>query len=163
MMKPMARKDRLLVEDLPLETFVYDAGSHKAHCLNRTVAFVWKNSNGTNTVADLASLLARDLGCPVEEAVVLVALKQLEKASLLEADAAPDIDTPLPSRRELARKVAAAGGAAFLLPAIASASAPVPSSAGSYHKKRGKGGDGGNGGNGGDGGLAGLLDDLFGG
>ena len=177
-MKPTARKDQLLVEDLPSETFVYDAKSHKAHCLNRTVAFVWKNSNGTNTVADLASLLERELGSTVDEAVVLVALKQLRKASLLETDTGPDIAAVLPSRRELARKAAAVGGAAFFLPAISSASVPVPSSAGSYrHHGNGNANGNGNNANGNSngngnghghdsdngGGLLGLLNSLFGG
>ncbi|MGH9613657.1 MAG: hypothetical protein ACRD4P_11310 [Bryobacteraceae bacterium] len=59
-------------------------------------------------------------------------MKQLRKAHLLEGDGTTEADDVLLSRRELVRKVAAAGGTAFLLPAIASTIAPTPAMAGSW-------------------------------
>ncbi|MGH9613011.1 MAG: hypothetical protein ACRD4P_08030 [Bryobacteraceae bacterium] len=149
-MKPIARKRELLIERLESETFVYDTKQHRAHSLNRTVSCVWENSNGENTVSDLAALLEQTAGVPYDESLVLVALKQLEKIHLL--DGPPNLDMPetLPSRRDLAHRLTAAGGAAFLLPAIVSIIAPVPAMAGSgrdgdgddKHKHKGKGGGG---------------------
>jgi len=130
--RPIARRDHLLIEYLHEETFVYDAEHHKAHCLNQTVSYVWNNLNGENTVADLAMLVEREFGVARGEPLVRVALKQLGKACLLEENGAAEENGALPSRREIARKVSMAGGAAFLLPAIASTIAPTPAMAGSW-------------------------------
>ena len=39
---PRARQDELVVEELQDETLVYDLERHKARCLNRTAALVWR-------------------------------------------------------------------------------------------------------------------------
>ena len=43
MIIPRARTDRLVIQDLPDETLVFDQLTNKAHCLNRTTALVWKH------------------------------------------------------------------------------------------------------------------------
>jgi len=53
-MKPRARKDDLLIQDLPEETLVYDVVRHRAHCLNRTAALVWRHCDGKTSVEKLA-------------------------------------------------------------------------------------------------------------
>ena len=40
---PAAREARLLVRELAEEVLVYDEEGHRAHCLNRTAALVWKS------------------------------------------------------------------------------------------------------------------------
>jgi hypothetical protein len=43
---PQARTEGLTVRELAEETLVYDKERHKAHCLNRTAACVWKHCDG---------------------------------------------------------------------------------------------------------------------
>jgi hypothetical protein len=122
-MKPVARRDRLLTRDLPDELLVYDRDAHRAHCLNRTAAVVFRHADGTRTVADLALLLAPGADRAAGEAVVAEALARLAEAGLLEGGPA----TSAWSRREVVRRVGI--GAAFLLPAVASVVAPTPAEA----------------------------------
>ena len=53
-MKPVARREGVLVRELTGELLVYEQREHRAHCLNRTAAAVFRNADGTRTVADLA-------------------------------------------------------------------------------------------------------------
>jgi hypothetical protein len=46
--KPEARKDGLVIQDLPEEILVYDLNTNKAHCLNQTAAYVWQACDGLN-------------------------------------------------------------------------------------------------------------------
>ena len=57
-MRPVARRDGLLIRELPGEVLVYDRERHRAHCLNQTAASVFRHADGTRTVADLARVLA---------------------------------------------------------------------------------------------------------
>jgi hypothetical protein len=122
-MKPVARRDGLLTRELKDELLVYERAEHRAHCLNRTAATVFKNADGTRTVADLACLLAPHGDAAAGEAVVGEALARLAEAGLLEAGPAARGW----SRREVVRRVGV--GAAILLPAIVSVVAPTPAEA----------------------------------
>jgi len=51
--RPVARKEGLVIQEMPDEVLVFDTETNKAHCLNETAAFVWKSCNGTNSVADI--------------------------------------------------------------------------------------------------------------
>jgi hypothetical protein len=122
-MKPQTRRSGLLIRELPDELLVYDQEQHRAHCLNRTAALVFRHADGTRTAADLARLPGAD------DEVVRLALDQLTGAGLLEVQAS-DADAELSagmSRREVARRVGIA--AAILLPAVASIVAPTPAEA----------------------------------
>ncbi len=68
-MNPQARKDRLVIEELPEETLIYDQERHKAHCLNQTAAFVWGRCDGRTSVDGLAKALEDELGIPVLDGV----------------------------------------------------------------------------------------------
>lgn len=122
-MKPVARRDGLLTRELPDELLVYDRDEHRAHCLNRTAAAVFKNADGTRTVADLALLLAPEGDRAARESVVAEALARLAEAGLLEGEPA----APRWSRREVVRRMGI--GAAILLPVVASVVAPTPAEA----------------------------------
>lgn len=122
-MNPVARRDGLLTRELPDELLVYERDEHRAHCLNRTAAAVFRNADGTRTVADLALLVAPEGDRAVGEAVVAEALARLAEAGLLEGEPA----TPRWSRREVVRRVGI--GAAVLLPVVASVVAPTPAEA----------------------------------
>jgi hypothetical protein len=122
-MKPVARRDGLLTRELADELLVYDKDGHRAHCLNRTAAEVFRHADGTRTPADLALLLAPGASPAVGESVVAEALDRLAEAGLLETEAA----AAGWSRRTAIRRVGL--GAAVLLPAIASIVAPTPAEA----------------------------------
>jgi hypothetical protein len=45
---PCARKAGLVIQDMPDEVLVYDLDTNKAHCLNKSAAFVWRSCDGKN-------------------------------------------------------------------------------------------------------------------
>jgi len=120
-MRPVARRSGLLIRELPDELLVYDREQHRAHCLNRTAAQVFRHADGTRTRTDLALLLAPSAEPAAGRAAVDGALARLGEAGLLEGDPGAL------SRREVVRRVAV--GAAILLPAVASIVAPTPAEA----------------------------------
>jgi hypothetical protein len=121
-MKPQTRRSGLLIRELPDELVVYDQEQHRAHCLNRTAALVYRHADGTRTAAELARLPGAN------REVVALALEQLAAAGLLEATpTATRADAESISRRDVARRVGLA--AAILLPAVVSIVAPTPAEA----------------------------------
>lgn len=132
--KPLARRDGLVINELPEEVVVYDRGSHKAHCLNKTAALVWGRCDGRNDPARIARLVGRDLQTRVGEDLVWYALEQLAKDGLLTEKAvprAPATDATAAgarlSRRELVRRLGLA--AVVALPLITTVVAPTPAEA----------------------------------
>lgn len=123
---PRARKDGLLVEELPHEVLIYDTERHKAHCLNQTAALVWKHCDGRTTVEEMARLLAQTLDASVDEDVVWCALNQLEKDHLLEERIEWPLGIERIPRRALVRRI---GIAAILLPLVTTISAPTAEAA----------------------------------
>jgi hypothetical protein len=123
-MKPVARKNGLLVRDLADEVVVYDQERHEAHCLNRTAAVVFRNADGQRSIGDLATLLTTDAG-PEAEGLVEMALGQLGEAHLLEGAPPPVPDAGL-ARRDAVKRV---GIGAVLLPLVTSILAPSPAEA----------------------------------
>ncbi len=126
-MKPQSRRSGLLIRELPGELLVYDREQHRAHCLNRTAALVFRHADGTRTVADLAHVLGPRAAGPAAEEVVKLALAQLADGGLLEGE--PLLVEPAAglTRRDVARRVGLA--AAILLPAVATIMAPTPAEA----------------------------------
>ena len=72
---PRARKNGLVIKELPHETLVYDLERDEAHCLNQTAAQVWKRCDGKTTVAKMAGLLQEKLEISVNADVVWLAIK----------------------------------------------------------------------------------------
>jgi len=130
MTHPRARRDDLVVQDLPEETLVYDVARHRAHCLNRTAALVWRRCDGRTSVAELARCVGRETGLPPDEEVVWMALDRLSKANLLENRIQPPKGAPR-SRREVLKKLGAVAGLAVVLPAVQSIEAPMAAQAAS--------------------------------
>lgn len=130
-MLPRAREHRLVVQELPDELLVYDLDRHKAHCLNRTAALVWRHCDGRRPVAEMASVLQRELKCPVDEAVVWMALERLARARLLQERVTPPAGASHISRREAVRRLALVGGLSILLPVVSSIVAPTAAQAAS--------------------------------
>lgn len=124
---PLARKDQLVVQELPDELLVYDLDRHKAHCLNKASAVVWKHCDGKRTVSEMTRLLERELGTTIEDDVVRLALSQLRRFHLLEEESRTILGMKV-SRRDLVRKYLPA---ALVLPLILSVPAPTAAQTGS--------------------------------
>ncbi len=128
---PCTRRNGVFSERLGSETILYDKSNHTAHSLNQTVALVWEYADGQKSVDQLASILHDELGIPADDSVVLLALEELAAAGLLEPQIEAGTATVVPSRREVARKLALAGVSAALIPFVASVLAPTPAMASS--------------------------------
>jgi hypothetical protein len=124
---PDARTEGLVVQELSDEVLVYDLDRHKAHCLNETAAFVWRQCDGTSTVTEISGRLADEFNAPADEDVVWAALSQLEKSHLLQSRVTQSLGGRKVTRRELMRKAGIA--AAIALPLITSVVAPTAAAA----------------------------------
>lgn len=128
-LQPRARTEGLVVRELPDEVLIYDTERHKAFCLNRAAALVWKHCDGRATVADVARSLQKELNGAGDEAVVWYALEQLGRMGLLtervRAGAGP---ARLMRRREVVRRL---GAAALVLPVVLAIAVPTAQAQGS--------------------------------
>jgi hypothetical protein len=118
--RPIARKNGLVVQEVPDELLVYDLETNKAHCLNQSAAMVWKSCDGKNSVSDIASLVGRQAGNDVTEDFVWLAIDQLNENDLLEKQV--EVNLGGLSRREAIKKIGLASMIA--VPVIASLVAP---------------------------------------
>jgi hypothetical protein len=126
---PKARAAGLVVREIADEVVVYDLERHRAVCLNRTAALVWKHCDGRTSVAGLSRLLAPELGSPGAEELVWLALEQLGRDRLLEERVARPAALAGVSRRELVRRLGLAAAAS--LPLVTSIIAPTAAQAAS--------------------------------
>ena len=117
---PTARKEGLVIQEMPDEILVYDLNTNQAHCLNRTAASVWKNCDGENSVTDIKLKLEKEFNSAIPEDFVWLAIDQLSKDKLLEKE----IETKISglSRREVIKRIGFASMAA--LPVVAMLSFP---------------------------------------
>ncbi len=118
---PVARKEGLVIQEMPDEVLVYDLDTNKAHCLNQTAAFVWKSCNGRNSVADITKLVGDDSGNAVPEDLVWLAIDQLSEKNLLANDLKANFNGS--TRREVIKKIGLA--AVIGIPIVASLTAPT--------------------------------------
>jgi hypothetical protein len=115
---PLARNDGLVIRELDDETLVYDTETDKAHCLNRTASLVWEHCDGKTTATQAARLLQNTVGADVDDDLIWMAVRQLQKFHLVERTT----KSPSVSRRDVVLKYAAA---ALALPVIFSITAPT--------------------------------------
>ncbi len=128
-MKPSARKEELVVQEVGDETIVYDERRSHAHRLNHTAAIVWKHCDGQHTVADLQAVLQSGTDALVTEDIIWLALGQLEKEQLLAEPLTRPADSVKITRRDVLRKAALAGGMTLMIPVVQSMVAPTPAMA----------------------------------
>jgi hypothetical protein len=128
-MKPHAREEGLVIQEMDAETVVYDLRNHKAHSLNRIASRVWRLCDGQTSPAGIAERLTMELDTYVDEQVVALALEQLSKASLLREKMSSAPLSPTLSRRALARRLGLIGGLSLLVPVVTSIIAPTPAQA----------------------------------
>jgi hypothetical protein len=123
-MRPRAQRSGFLVKPVGDQLVVFDQSRQQLHVLSRTTALVWQHCDGRNTVAELVGLVGGELGTPVDESLITLALEQLDEARLLEnrlAPAAPDVRV---SRRDMLH-MAGALAAGIILPTITSCGVPT--------------------------------------
>ena len=83
-MKPIARRNDLLVQRDTGELFIEDLLNRKHIRLNPTSAYVWERCDGNKETYEIAAEMADELGVSVSESVVLMALNHLYYERLLE-------------------------------------------------------------------------------
>ena len=126
-MKPRARTEELLTEEVGDELVVYDRARQIAHRLNRTSRVVWQHCNGERSVSTLADVVARELDVQRSETLVHLALKQLQHAHLLRPGLSLSWDHDHLTRR------GALKAAAYLLPVVATVVVPSPLAAQTFN------------------------------
>jgi Coenzyme PQQ synthesis protein D (PqqD) len=109
-MKPRRRREALVVHELPEEVLVYDLERHKAFCLTKNIAWIWRHCTGRRTPEQIAHALEAEIGAPVGEDVVRVALHRLGKVRLLREPITSPAGGARSSRRELLKRAAMLGG-----------------------------------------------------
>lgn len=123
---PRARRQDLVTHAMDGELLLYDRTRDQVHVLNAAAAFVWRASDGTRSVDDMAQAMTREFGTPADAQVVWYALEQLNKRRLLETA----LEAPAPlqglSRRQFLKRATAA---AILLAVVTSITAPTPAHA----------------------------------
>ena len=124
--KPIARKQGLVIQELPDEVLVYDLDRDRAHCLNQTAAFVWQHCNGRNSTAQIARTLGQQFDCKADENIVWLALDQLGRSHLLDEPRVPAGLTGM-NRRAMVRALGLA--AVVAVPVVTSIVAPTPAQA----------------------------------
>lgn len=122
---PRARSERLVIQELPDETLVYDLDRHKVHCLNPSATYVWRQCDGSTSVATVADGLHATFGLPADERIVSLALDELRKARLLDVDHVGSVTSAKVARRDAVKWVGVAAGLAALVPVVTSLVAPT--------------------------------------
>src|SRR5216683_558941 len=125
--RPIARKQSLVIQELPDEVLVYDLERDRAHCLNETAAFVWQRCDGRSSSAQIARTLGDQLNCEVDEKIVWLALDQLGRNHLLEKQPAVPQAMKGMNRRAMVRALGLTAVAA--IPLVTSILAPTAQAA----------------------------------
>jgi coenzyme PQQ synthesis protein D (PqqD) len=121
------RGRRITAQQVGDETLLYDERTHRAWCLNRSSACIWRLCDGQRDVAEISASATLELRAPFGEELVLLSLAELREKGLLEADIS-DILPPEVTRREMISRIGLA--AAALLPVVAALTAPPASAQG---------------------------------
>jgi hypothetical protein len=119
-MRPLARRDALLLQNVGDQLVVYDQKCQRLHVLSRSAALVWRHCDGGRDVEQLAALVGRELGTPAGDEVVLSALEQLDAAELLIARQGSTTSADSVTRREMMSRALGGLAAGVLLPVVTS-------------------------------------------
>ena len=119
MLMPRVRAG-LLRHDLDGQVVVYDSQCDRVHLLDLTTACVLELLESRTSGMGIEGELARRFDVQATDELLALSIQALGDANLLEQSSQDLKREPLsePSRRELLRKVAAAGVIGFLVPAI---------------------------------------------
>lgn len=83
-MKPIARKNELIVESDSAEFFIHDLRNQKYITLNPTSAYVWQKCDGKHEPADIAEEIRDEFGLMVSPSLIDSAIARLSADCLLE-------------------------------------------------------------------------------
>jgi hypothetical protein len=122
-MKPLARKDDLVIQEVGGEILIYDLRTNKAICLNQTSALVWQNCDGKKDALEIAREIEKELGSNISEDFIWFAINQLEKENLLNNRDKVESRFEGLSRREVIKKIGL--GSMVALPIVAALVAPT--------------------------------------
>lgn len=125
-MHPSARRADVIVQEAGPDMLVYDQLRDTAHSLSAVTGYVYRNANGSRSIAELTAGMSGELGVTDDPELVSAALSELQRVNLLEESAPP---ADLISRRAAVRRV---GTAALALAAITTIAAPTPAMAKSW-------------------------------
>jgi hypothetical protein len=117
---PIARRNDLVIQELPGETLVYDLNTHRAFCLNESAAFVWRCCDGHTSIQEIVRNFESTGRGSVSDEFVWLAISQLSDEMLLESSIQPSFSGV--TRRQLIRRIGLASTVA--VPIIASIVAP---------------------------------------
>jgi hypothetical protein len=120
LLRPQAREDGLIVQDVGDESLVYDRDRDVAHCLSRDAADVWRACDGDHDVAGLAAQTG------IAEEQTADALDALELNGLLTGEPPTTTGARTVSRRSALKRIGTAGLAATTIPLIVSATIGAP-------------------------------------
>ncbi|HRH46474.1 MAG TPA: PqqD family protein, partial [Pyrinomonadaceae bacterium] len=127
--KPISRKQNIVVQEFEKELLIYDLQTNKVFCLNETSAMVYQLCDGKNSIADISNSIAKKLNQPINNELIWLALDGLKKENLLENSEQFEIDFNGLNRRQIIRKVGLASMIA--LPMVSSVVAPSAANAAS--------------------------------
>lgn len=121
--KPLARKNDIVVQEFESELLVYDLKKNKAFALNETSSLIWQLCDGTKTINEISVQTSVILKNFVSEDFVWVAIENFKKEKLIVSEA--NYKTPFEglSRREIIRKIGLTSMA--VLPLISAISSPL--------------------------------------
>jgi hypothetical protein len=120
--KPLSRKDEIVVQELNGEILIYDLSTNKAFCLNETSSLVWEACDGSKSVSEISRLVSRKLNAPANEDLIWLALDQLKKEKLIANSEEVVSHFEGMPRREVIKKVGLAS--VIALPIVGSLVAP---------------------------------------
>jgi hypothetical protein len=118
---PRGLRRYISVQQVGVETLVYDELRHKAFCLNESSSVIWRLADGEHTIAQIRAAAWLQLGSEVSDEFVMFALEELRRDGLIEPASVAEVEPAL-SRRAMLQKLGISG--ALLLPMIAAVMAP---------------------------------------
>jgi hypothetical protein len=139
--KPIARKDELIVEEVLGEWVVYDKNQKRAHNLNSTMAWIWRHCDGATDVDEMAMQFDQEFGSSGSLDLIRSGIQQLEAANLL-VSAPRAAQAMAATAPEMSRRSIVAAGSA-LAPILASILVPTAAAAKSGQNGQGQNGQGG--------------------
>lgn len=123
---PMIRQTGLVTQELKNEILIYNLTTHKALCLNSSMALIWNSCNGETTFEQLIDTFKDKHQLKINEDFVWLAIDELAKADLIESGSIRYNDQI--SRRKALLKI---GLPLAMLPIITAVIAPTAAQASS--------------------------------
>ena len=126
LVKPLARTQDIIIQNLDKETLIYDLDANKAYALNETSRVIWELCDGKKTASEIAAECSKKFKNPISEDLIWFALAQLNKNNILANDGMFEPVTAL-NRRQTIKKLGLTSLVA--LPIVSSIVAPTAANA----------------------------------